>query len=174
MASALREMSTGHQQINTPRSRQEPAARARSKAFPDVVHACTIGTTASVPLHFSRGEMRLATVTGLVLGTALCVAALQHARGAELLTNPGFEDGTAPWQANEGQLTVVASPHSGAWAGELDSLAQESEVYQAVAVQPAQSYEFSGWFALFDPVIDQVFLRISWFDTQSQFVASTD
>lgn len=114
-----------------------------------------------------------------LLALALAVAALlgrQSAGAYDLLLNGGFEDGAAGWDST-GVLEPVGAPvHSGAAAGRFAAgfPPQSHEVYQLVDVSPGQTYQLSGWIVLDDPSVDQVYLRINWFDTNGGFVRKDD
>ena len=113
-------------------------------------------------------------VLGLV--AALLVASWPNASGTNLLVNGGFEDGTDGWSSNFGQLEVVASPvHGGSQAARLTGASiQAYELYQWVDVLPDASYEFTGWTLLDDPAVQSVFLRVSWFDADTNLVSTVD
>jgi hypothetical protein len=66
--------------------------------------------------------------------------------------------------------------HSGAAAGRFSGSGQPTTqfAYQLVDVQPAQSYELSGWVAASEDSVSGAFLRISWFDASGQPVLQDD
>ena len=96
--------------------------------------------------------------------------------GVELLTNGGFESGADGWLTLS-QLEVVASPvHSGERAGRFsgDGMPSSHDVFQWVDVEPSASYEFSGWVLANDANVQQVYLRIVWYDAGSEDVGTHD
>ena len=115
--------------------------------------------------------LRPIAVFGLI--AALLLVPWPSASGSELLANGGFELGTVPWAASDGQMDTVTSPvHGGAQAARVTgSLVQYHEVFQFIDVQAAQSYAFSGWVYLNDPSAASVFLRISWFTSAGSHIS---
>ena len=109
---------------------------------------------------------------------ATLMLARPHSAGAsELLTNGGFEEGTAGWSTNAGQLDSVSSPlHGGSQAGRFSGSGQPTTqfAYQLINVQPASNYELSGWVAAPASGVSRVFLRVSWFDASGSLVLSSD
>lgn len=93
-----------------------------------------------------------------------------------MLANGGFEEGAAGWSYTAGSLDAVTSPvHGGAFAGHYSGTGPTAAfVYQLVGVQPAQNYELSGWAAASGSGVSRVFLRVSWFDGNGQFILSED
>jgi hypothetical protein len=114
--------------------------------------------------------LRPIAVFGLI--AALLLVPWPSASGSELLANGGFEAGTAPWVALDGQLDTVPSPvHGGTQAARVTgSLVQYHEVFQFIDVQAAQNYTFGGWVYLNDPGASKVFLRIYWYSSNSDFL----
>lgn len=86
-----------------------------------------------------------------------------------LLINGGFEAaaGGAPagWRTFGGALTQVSSwVRSGNGAGCFASATASTKwVFQTVAVQPGEWYEFDGYVLQNDPAVDAAWLRISWY-----------
>jgi len=101
-----------------------------------------------------------------------------HSAGAsELLINGGFEEGTAGWSTNAGQLASVSSPlHGGSQAGRFSGSGQPTTqfAYQLINVEPASNYELSGWVAAPASGVSRLFLRVSWFDASGSLVLSAD
>jgi hypothetical protein len=94
-----------------------------------------------------------------------------------LLANGGFEQGASGWSTTAGALDAVGSPvRTGALAGRFSGSGQPTTqlAYQFVDVQPAQSYELSGWVAAYGDAVTGAFLRISWFDGGGQPVLQDD
>jgi hypothetical protein len=108
---------------------------------------------------------------------ALLLAGAARTGGSELLANGGFEQGSSGWSLTSGLLETVGSPvHSGVSAGRFSGSGQPTTqiAYQFVDVQPAQTYELSGWIAASGDAVSGVFLRISWFDANGQPVLQDD
>ena len=121
-------------------------------------------------VRFALPVIAIATV-------AMVIAAIsERAGGAQLLTNPGFEDGTAGWTSIDAEIYPSNRARSGAGALEIYSPGFEAnpDVYQWLPVQPAGTYEFSGWVIKDDPNADRVTLRISWFTDKDELVSSWD
>lgn len=109
----------------------------------------------------------LAVVLGVTLFAILGQG--RNVAAAGLLTNGGFEDGTAGWAWSDGTLDTIASPERGGLAGRLSgNTAPTHEVYQWANVGTGETYTFSGWVLLDDPNVYGVFLRVSWYDDQGQ------
>ena len=110
-------------------------------------------------------------------GTCLLITVLQSAgphvkAGTQLLTNPGFEQGTVGWfpWPNDASFTVISSPvHGGRRAARLnkDSAPGPAHIYQDVTASPGQFYTLSG------PSVSYVRLRVEWRDADGQ-VLRTD
>jgi hypothetical protein len=114
-------------------------------------------------------------IFGLI--AALVLAGGQSAGASELLANGGFEGGAAGWSTNAGQLDAVGSPlHGGSLAARFSGSGQPSTqfAYQLINVQPAQAYELSGWVAASGDNVNNVFLRIAWFDANGDPVPLVD
>ncbi|HEU4758968.1 MAG TPA: hypothetical protein VFT91_03200 [Dehalococcoidia bacterium] len=113
-------------------------------------------------------------LAGLI--AALLAVGWQRAAADELLTNGGFEVGTADqWLTTSGALAAVQSPfRSGGFAGRLQGGGlTDHEVYQSIPVAGDESYEFSGW--VLDKVqAESIFLRIRWFDQGGNLIISED
>ena len=108
---------------------------------------------------------------------ALWFAGANRTGGSELLANGGFEQGSSGWSLTNGVLDTVGSPvHSGVAAGRFAGSGQPTTqfAYQFIDVQPAQTYELSGWVAASGDAVSGAFLRISWFDTSGQPVLQDD
>ena len=120
--------------------------------------------------------IRLAAVI-CALVAALMLPRHHYAGASELFANGGFEEGTAGWSTNAGQLDSVTSPlHGGSQAGRFSGSGQPSTqfAYQLTNVQPASTYELSGWVAAPPSGVNRVFLRVSWFDVSGSIVLSSD
>lgn len=121
--------------------------------------------------------MRLAWLAALALIAALLLLSRPPAKSSEILENGGFESGTDAWSAVTGQLDPVASPvHGGTGAARYSGSGSPSsqEVFQWVTVQPSAAYQFSGWVVLDDPDVQQVYLRIVWFNSSGVDIGSHD
>ncbi len=120
--------------------------------------------------------IRLAAV--ICASVAAIILARHHDAGAsELLANGGFEEGTAGWSTNAGQLDSVTSPlHGGSQAARFSGSGQPTTqfAYQLINVHPASTYELSGWVAASSSGVGRVFLRVSWFDAGGSLVLSAD
>ena len=93
---------------------------------------------------------RMAWAIPWLLAVALPVLLTQGstAQGDNLLINGGFENGTAAWLADGGELTVDdALVHGGSSAGVFAAAGAEDEVSQCLAVAPSTDYEFRGYAA---------------------------
>src|SRR2546425_13126216 len=106
-------------------------------------------------MALSRSPVERTSLIRPAAAVCALVAALMLARPhsggpSELLTNGGFEEGTAGWSTNAGQLGSVSSPlHGGSQAGRFSGSGQPTTqfAYQLINVQPASNYELSGWVA---------------------------
>ena len=80
--------------------------------------------------------------------------------------NGGFEETTAGWRTQGGQLDAVTSPKlSGGAAGRYTSATDATKfVYQTVAIDPGQSYEFRGA-VMTEGAVAEAFLRVAWYGT---------
>ena len=126
-----------------------------------LVGACLLG-----------GMMAAGVAAGLymsVQATALEGAPVRPA--AELLLNPGFETGTGGvpdhWLKYGGALAQTDSlVHGGARAARFDSDSTSTKwVYQVVTVTGQVAYVFSAWALKNDPNVDEVYLRVSWYES---------
>jgi hypothetical protein len=92
--------------------------------------------------------------------------------------NGGFEEETAAWRKNGGEVETVSSPRrSGAAAGRFSSESSATSwLYQAIAIDETQSYEFGG--ALMpEGTAYEAYLRISWYasgDGSGSLISSDD
>jgi len=98
---------------------------------------------------------------------ALC--GLIGARADELLSNGGFEEGTAGWVSDTGILGAVCEPAlavEGDCAGQLITDTRPSSIIQheLVPVQPGGSYTLTASILKNDPNVVSVELRITWHD----------
>ncbi|MCZ7568643.1 MAG: lamin tail domain-containing protein [Ardenticatenaceae bacterium] len=113
----------------------------------------------------------------LVFALALTAAALLlpvHSLGAvrdsttNLLSNPGFEEGTGGWTLAPSTATVLLTTpaHGGAWAAGLTKASKTGYVTlgQTVAVEPGAGYELSGWVLWRNAAASNARLRLSWLD----------
>lgn len=100
-----------------------------------------------------------------------CLASAQN-----LITNPGFESGTAGWAslwcrtANSGQGTLVNNPvHSGSFAFQITHSGSDDWSFQpaiATTVKPGEAYEFSAWANVTSPG-DYSHISVAFFDSAS-------
>jgi hypothetical protein len=121
-------------------------------------------------MRFAAPLIALASLFAALLGW-------QSAGGVDLLANGGFESGVSGWAWTDGALEPVAVPvHGGAASARYSDDGQPSshEVYQWVGVSPGHTYHLSAWIVLNDPDVDQVYLRINWFDANGGLVRSDD
>ncbi len=121
--------------------------------------------------------MRTLWLATLALAAALLLFSQPPAQSTELLQNGNFESGTDGWSVVTGELGPIASPvHGGAGGARYSGGGSPStqEVFQWVAVQPGSTYQFSGWVLLDDPHVEQVYLRIVWFDEDGISIGSHD
>ena len=82
-----------------------------------------------------------------------------------VFTNGGFEQGLTGWSKYGGELEITGSARSGGAAGLLISNTESTKwAFQAVAIDPAQYYEFSAYLQAGDGV-REAHLRISWYPT---------
>ncbi len=90
------------------------------------------------------------------------------AQDQNLLTNGGFESGTAGWAAYGGELAVSdALVRSGSYAGvfAVDSVEPRHEVTQCLPVAPAADYEFRGYAARGESdMMSTLHLAVVWHD----------
>jgi len=120
--------------------------------------------------------IRLSAVICALLA-ALMLAPQHYAGASELLINGGFEEGTAGWSTNAGQIDSVTAPlHGGSQAARFTGSGQPTTqfAYQVINVQAASNYELSGWVAAPASGVSRVFLRVSWFDSSGSLVLSAD
>ncbi|TMR09104.1 carbohydrate binding domain-containing protein, partial [Nonomuraea zeae] len=83
----------------------------------------------------------------LLLAAAAVLVAQSSASAANLLANPGFETGLAPWSCTGGLGSVVASPvrsGTGALAGAASG-SDTAQCSQTVTVLPNSTYTLSAW-----------------------------
>ena len=108
---------------------------------------------------------------------AACLLLLpgRSASGAQLLTNPGFEDGTTGWTVVRGTLATSSAARTGSAAGELSSQTSgEAQIYQHRPVRDDATYTFSGWVLADDPATLTVRLRLTWFDSGGDILGTSD
>ena len=117
-------------------------------------------------------------VCSLVLAALLSPSSGRASDGSNLLQNPGFEEGTAPWRSSPSAATFVVTDtpeyvQSGIWAASLnrtDGVPGEIHIYQDVPVLGGQPYSLSGWAYKNDSAFNCVKLRIEWLDAALQSV----
>jgi hypothetical protein len=95
-----------------------------------------------------------------------------------VFTNGGFEDDTAGWRTNGGEVEAVSSPkRSGGAAGRYRSESATTKwLYQVVLVDSTKNYEFQGAL-MAEGAVAEAYLRISWYassDGSGQLIASDD
>ncbi|GAA3114710.1 glycoside hydrolase family 18 protein [Planomonospora alba] len=89
---------------------------------------------------------RLAAATAAALGAAVLAAPPAHA--ANVMTNPGFEDGLTGWtcSASSGAAAVSAPVHGGGRALQATPAGSDTaRCAQTVPVRPGSSYTLSAW-----------------------------
>lgn len=89
--------------------------------------------------------------------------------GSNLLQNPSFEQGTAPWLSGPSGATFIITStqvYSGTWAASLNKEvgAVPIYIYQDVPVVGGGYYTLSGWAYKDSPNFRSVYLRIEWRD----------
>jgi hypothetical protein len=86
---------------------------------------------------------------------------------ANLLTNPGFEDGTTGWSKYGGDLQTTSSQiHSGSISASLVSITQSTKwIYQIVSITGGLAYTLSGYGLKNDSIISSVLFRIAWYSS---------
>ena len=104
---------------------------------------------------------------------ALC--GLIGARADELLSNGGFEDGTAGWAWAGGTLERVCEPAQvaeGSYAGRFvtDTPGTSSVQHEPVLIQPDGSYTLAASFLKNDPRVASVTLLVTWRDTNGNLI----
>ncbi|MGQ9585262.1 MAG: lamin tail domain-containing protein [Anaerolineae bacterium] len=103
----------------------------------------------------------LVLVLGMVLGSRYA-----HAT-AQLLKNPGFEQGTVDWSCwpNDATFDIVSSPvHGGSRAARLNKKfsTEGALIYQDVPVTAGHFYTLSGWGRLNDADVAYLRLLVEW------------
>ena len=96
-------------------------------------------------------------VTTLAIIALLAVSALASATPDELLTNPGFEDGTTGWSSLAGTLIQVDSPiRSGSTGNHAVSFtcSTTEKFSQLVQVQQGETYTLSGYAYKNNPAVE--------------------
>ena len=97
------------------------------------------------------------------------------ARADELLSNGGFEDGTAGWAWAGGTLERVCEPApvaEGSYAGRFvtDTPGTSSVQHEPVLIQPDGSYTLAASFLKNDPRVASVTLLVTWRDTNGNLI----
>ena len=106
------------------------------------------GPGAPGPTRRVRVLIAVGTTLALGLGGAAVLATTASAASANLLTNPGFEDGNLTgWTCDAGTGSVVTSPvHSGTYAlAGAATNSDDAQCTQTVSVQPSTAYTLSGY-----------------------------
>lgn len=118
------------------------------------------------------GLMALALAGGLRTAARAAAAHTPLAAvGPELLVDPGFEEATAGlldrWDNWGGAATQTEAPvHGGAHAARFESNTSSTKwVYQITGATGGDTYVFSAWALKDDPHIEEVYLRISWYES---------
>lgn len=150
---------------NTPTLTPSPAPTSTATTVPGATNTATAAASPT------------ATATSPA-STATAAKATATAAPSLAFINGGFEDGTAGWRKNGGELETVTSPRrSGASAGRFSSSSSvTSWLYQAVAIDPSQAYEFQGALRP-DGNVGEAYLRISWYasgDGSGSLISSSD
>ena len=116
--------------------------------------------------------MKRITVLSSVATCALLLFGLVHpapGQALELLSNSGFEEGTAHWTVKPGTaiFDIVTAPvHSGSQAALLTRIGASGYalIQQEVPVSAGQYYVVGGWALWNDPSLTSVSLRLGWLD----------
>jgi hypothetical protein len=152
-----------------PTQTSTPIPTATDTAIPSSSTPTATGTTAAPAT---------ATATVPAGSTPTAVAATATSAPSLAFTNGGFEDSTSGWRTNGGEIEAVESPRrSGSAAGRFSSdSTATSWLYQVIAIEPSQAYEFQG--ALWaEGGVAEAYLRVSWYgsgDGSGQLISSND
>jgi hypothetical protein len=116
-----------------------------------------------------RSSLAKAAPALAIVFSFLALCGPTGARADELLSNGGFEEGTAGWVSDTGTLGAVCEPAlavEGDCAGQLITDTRPSSIIQheLVPVQPGGSYTLSASILKNDPHVVSVELRITWHD----------
>jgi len=116
-----------------------------------------------------RSSLAKAAPALAIVFSFLALCGLTGARAEELLSDGGFEDGTAGWISDTGNLTVVCEPApvaDGDCAAAFDINVEPSSYVQheLVPVQPGGSYTLTASILKNDPRVLSVEARIVWHD----------
>jgi len=122
--------------------------------------------TATAALSSTATPTRVASPTPSAVPSATPTAGVRSS-----LINGGFEDADdgvpSGWSKYGGELSQTAAHyrnggHSGAFRSTTDST---KWVYQALTVSGGSAYQFDAYVLLDDPAAREVFLRISWYES---------
>ena len=118
---------------------------------------------------------RCVVLVTLMIGTLITMASLlidaaSVAAETNLLTNPGFENGTAGWSVNYSTATfevVTTTIHSGSYAAALtsNSTSTKSISQMITGIVPGNRYSFSGYGYVADANVQKMYLRLAWYST---------
>ena len=99
----------------------------------------------------------------LVLIAASVAISPAPASAEELVVDGGFEAGLGGWTAIDGELSLVASSHSGDQAARLSGVgAFDADMFNLIPVEAGASYQLSSWVSADPQSISKVRLRVSW------------
>ena len=85
---------------------------------------------------------------------------------ANLLANPGFEDGTTGWDSNGGESAVASPVHYGAKALRQQGAITYRALTQVVPIAPGASVKASGWIKTVSlPSGSHVAYQVTWLDS---------
>ena len=99
-------------------------------------------------------------VIALLLAATFATASAQS---ADILVDGGFEAGLGGWTAIDGELSLVASSHSGDQAARLSGVgAYDADMLNLIPVEAGASYQLSSWVSADPQSISKVRLRVSW------------
>lgn len=112
------------------------------------------------------GQNYLAKIfLSFLLASAIFLFCPEKVLAENLLSNPGFEDGTSSWSKNGGVLEQASTPvHGGNYSASLTSTTISTKwIYQIISVTGGTSYVFSGYILKNEENVSSACLRIAWY-----------
>ncbi len=104
----------------------------------------------------------------IVLIAAFVAIGPAPASAEELVSDGGFEAGLGDWTAIDGELSLVASSHSGALAAQLSGAGlAPAEMIELIPVMAGETYELSGWISADPQLVAKMRLRVRWVGSTS-------